>query len=233
MAINFGLGGKTAMGVPINYEKGALRAQGNLNYLQFIALVQKLWAESHPDIPIRPTQAKAYATYPVIVYKLEIRRPHSGEPKPKQREQVVNEGENNISIVYGQKFENLVVFQVFTKADPELAEAIIEAFEDFMLEYTPIFKRLGLSEIVYSRRIPDGEGSRQAEDVEYRGVAYMVTTEKLRKVDIDTVESIVVKARTFLEDDMIHPTVLSATPNIPIEITDNFNATPNHATPNH
>jgi len=81
---------------------------------------------------------------------------------------------------------------------PEVAEKIIETFEDFMLEYTPVFKRLGASELVYARRLSDSEENRDATDVNKRTVTYMLTTEKLIGMEVGTIEKIVIDVRRYM-----------------------------------
>jgi hypothetical protein len=125
-----------------------LQADDILSYLEFIAAVKKLWEDSHPGIPVVPIQGPQFANYPVITYSLDIRRPHSDEPKRKMREQYTPTGGTDIRTIYGQRFLSIVRFTVIDPL-PKKADAIIEAFEDFMVEYTPILKRLGASELTY------------------------------------------------------------------------------------
>ena len=126
---------------------------GTLNYLQFINLVKKLWEQSYADIPIIPlgpgTDTFSVHDY-VIVYALELRKAHTIEPKPRMRQNI--SGKNNVYTIYGQKFQNIVSFSVMTKIGvvegghsnklnddtfkSQISDQIIEAFEDFMLEYT-------------------------------------------------------------------------------------------------
>jgi hypothetical protein len=101
-------------------------------------------------------------------------------------------------LIYGQIFQNIIRFSVITKNDPQLAEAIIENFEDFMDTYTPVFKRLGLSEFLYARREPDDEGTRAGTDICTRTVAYLVTIEKVHRMNMSRIQNIVVGARLFL-----------------------------------
>ena len=74
-----------------------------------------------------------------------------------------------------------------------------------MLEYTPVFKRLGVSEILYSRRTPDDEQSRFAEDLDKRSVAYIVVIEKLRAIEIAKIEEIILNVRQFLATNTVNP----------------------------
>jgi hypothetical protein len=184
-----------------------LQASGNLSYLEFIAVVKSLWENAYPDIKIKPTQSGSYADYPVIVYGLELRKAHTSEPKPRTRTTQTNKD----VVVFGQRFQNIVSFTVITEANagakqgsaarysgPEVADNIMEIFEDFMLEHTPVFKRLGASEFVYSRRLSDSEENRDSTDICKRTVTYMLTTEKLFAQNVDQIESIVLDVRRYM-----------------------------------
>ena len=224
-----------------------LQASGNLTYLEFITVVKALWENAYPDIKIKPTQSGTYADYPVIVYGLELRKAHTSEPKPRTRTAQTNK----CVVVFGQRFQNIVSFTVITEANsgakqgsaarysgPEVADNIIEIFEDFMLEHTPVFKRLGASEFVYSRRLSDSEENRDSTDVCKRTVTYMLTTEKLFFQDVDQIESIVVDVRRYMsyEKSLWDAAHSNSTPNFSgteLNILDLYqSATPNSSTPN-
>lgn len=189
-----------------------LRARGNLTYLDFIRLVEYLWSEAHPDIPFFATGGEQYAKYPCIVYGLELRKTHSSEPKPKYREEIITGAGEDGVIVGGQRFQNVVSFSAVTETDPRLAEELIEVFEDFIMEFTPVFKELGLSEIIYNRRFSDSEENRPGQGIVKRTVSYMITTEKIILTYSKKLNSILVRARTFLETETAEAATPSATP---------------------
>jgi hypothetical protein len=210
---------------PLKYPRAPLRSESNLSYLQFIALLKKLWEDGNPLVPFKPVQSQSYAFTTanpefdadqiespeniknmdidcMMVYSLELRTPNANEPKMRVREEIVTDGDVNY-LVQGQRFENLIIFSALSKGGPEIAEAVIESFEDFMLEHTPVFKRLGVSEILYSRRTPDNEQSRFAEDIDKRSVAYIVVIEKLRSTEIAKIEEITLNVRQYLGTNTI------------------------------
>lgn len=242
---------------------------GALTYLEFIALVKKLWEESYPNIPIFPlgvNKETAYTyfdtnnsnsgldqlspspsnsgldEYPAIIgYSLELRKTHSIEPKPRMRQNILS---NSVTI-YGQKFQNIISFSVMSKVGvfqgqdstttrddldaSVLCDQIIEAFEDFMLEYTPIFKAAGASELVYSRRLSDSEMSRENKDLHKRVVTYMLTTEKTFAIKNEIISKIAIDVRTWMayEKELL----VQATPNykdIEINIVDLNQSTPGY-----
>lgn len=230
-----------------------LQSDGNLTYLEFISAVKSLWEEGHPNYPIKATSNGDNAftwfnpitneydpTDAIIVYSLELRKTHSVEPKPRMR-QITND---NV-YVYGQRFQNIVAFSALspvgkrsgpnstTNCDDEdnsyLVESLMEAFEDFMLEYTPVFKKIGASELVYSRRLSDSELNRDSKDVHKRAVTYMLTTEKVFAAQANTIEKIAIDVRQFMAYEA--EALVSATPNYD-NITINLTDLENLATPN-
>ena len=149
--------------------------------------------------------------FPAIIgYHLELRKAHTTEPKPRHRQNVLS----NTVRIEGQKFQNIVGFTVMSKVGTfqgpngattrddldaaVLCDQVIEAFEDFMQEYTAIFKAAGASELVYSRRLSDSEINRDGKDIHKRTVTYMLTTEKTFAIANARIESIAVDARTWM-----------------------------------
>lgn len=172
--------------------------------------------------------------FPAIIgYSLELRKAHTTEPKPRMRQNILS---NSVTI-YGQKFQNVVAFTVMSKArmlqgnNPSstrddldtavLCDQIVESFEDFMTEYTPILKAAGASELVYSRRLSDSDVGRDNKNIHKRTVTYMLTTEKTFAIRNDRIEKIKVDIRTWMATDNI-PTEI-ATPNfkdVEVDIVD-------------
>lgn len=223
-----------------------LQAAGNLTYLEFISIVKMLWENIHPDIPLVPTQPAQYSTYPCIVYGLELRKAHSVEPKPRNRNVV----EKDV-MVFGQRFQNVVSFTICNKVmggatkasdsnqmasrydGADVADALAELFEDFMLEYTPVFKRLGASEFVYARRLSDSEENKGNIDIVKRTITYMLTTEKLLVTSVAQIEKIAVDIRMYMahEKELVKEALEKSTPDYSgteVNVVDLYqNATPN------
>jgi hypothetical protein len=159
----------------------------------------------------------------IITYSLELRKTHSVEPKPRMRQITSND-----VYIYGQRFQNIIAFTAMSPVGKRLGsnpnsidddhdnaylvESLIETFENFMLEYTPIFKKIGASELTYSRRLSDSEVNRDQKDVHKRTVTYMLTTEKTFAAKASTVESVALDVRLGMayEQELINQ---PATPN--------------------
>lgn len=213
---------------PKVHESDHLRSQGNLTYLDFIRLLSALWGQAHPEIPLYATGPIVFPTYPCIVYSLEIRRPFENEPKFKERETIRTAADEDDVRIYGQRFNNIVAFQAITREDPQVVEELIETFEDFMIEYTSIFKQLGLSEIVYAQRMPDGMDHREGRSVIHRTVTYKIVTEKLIQSSAWKMKHILIEAQKFItnqpsELDPDDPSLEQATPHT--SIIDNLSGT--------
>jgi hypothetical protein len=182
------------------HDRRLQRADGNLGYLDFIRMVETLWRESHPEIPFLAKGGPQETIYPAILYSLQLRKAHPSEPKPRYREEVKGSPDEDAIIICAQRFQNVVNFSVVDK-DPRMAEELIEVFEDFMLEFIPVFKERGISELVYARRLPDDEERRPGEDVVWRTVAYLVTTEKLRTTTVSKLNNFTLRARLAIRQE--------------------------------
>ena len=199
-----------------------LKSDGNLTYPDFIRLLCYLWERAHPEIPIVPHGASTMSRYPCVVYSLEVRTPYRDEPKPKQRE-VVRTSDDKASIIKGQRFTNLVKFTAVDEVEPDgaqVVEELIEVFEDFMLYHTGIFKRLGLAECTYNRRLPDEEQSRPAEGIVGRSLVYSLATEKLMVFEVDRLRSIYIEAVRFLEGNQATPSTVDDDGEVVVAIVD-------------
>ncbi len=82
-----------------------------------------------------------------------------------------------------------------------------------MLEHTPVFKRLGASEFIYSRRMADSKSTRSSVDVCKRTVTYMLTTEKLILTSVGKIEQIAIDIRRYMATEVEN--TIQATPNYP------------------
>lgn len=223
-----------------SYTGDPLQAAGNLTYIEFMATVKALWENAYPQIAFEADSSGEASKFPIVTYNLELKRAHTSEPKPRTRFIPKDVDE----IIYGQRFQNIVSFNIMTRAmtadvpddenagycGAEAADRIVEVFEDFMLEHTPVFKRLGASEFVYSRRMSDAKVNRNGIDVCKRTVTYMLTTEKLISTTISRIESILIDLRTYMATEPSN--LVQATPNfenVDINIIDLYQtASPNY-----
>ena len=247
---------------------------GKLSYLEFVSVIKKMWEEVYPSIPILPMASarQAFAViegdaispvgssnvldeYDVLItYSVAQKKAHSGEPKPRMRQNVlINEASQEIMIdgrlsekkdkyytIYGQKFQSIINFNILSKIklmedhNPgwnlaeeaySVTEQVLDRFEDFMIEMTPIFKMIGASELVFARRLADVEMTRNDQDIIRKSLQYMLTTEKTFAAPHGVLEKIAIDARTWLSVDPRE--YEQSTPDIRTHITDLYQtATP-------
>lgn len=250
---------------------------GKLSYLEFVSVIKKMWEEVYPSIPILPMASarQAFAViegdaispvgctgvldeYNVIItYGVAQKKAHTGEPKPRMRQNVLisessqeflpdgslTQKKDRYYTIYGQKFQSIINFNVLSKIklveddSPgwslaeeaySITEQVIDRFEDFMIEMTPIFKMIGASELVFARRLADVEITRNDQDIIRKSLQYMLTTEKTFAAPHGVLEKIAIDARTWLASDPRD--YQQATPNledIDVTITDLYQtATP-------
>jgi hypothetical protein len=212
---------------PPIYQHNRLTATGNLDYIRFMRVVQKTWIDTHPDIPLIAAGGPEVSKYPVITYRLAYRNTVKDETKPRYRETIATRPQDSAIVNKGQRFNNYITFTVWTERDPHLAEAIIEQFEDFMLEMTPVYKQLGVSDIFYGRREPDTEDQRPLGKIMHENsVTFQVITEKIIQVDYNKLNTVYVNIQTYLASNPVW--LEEATPTIYLDIIDQFSgSTPN------
>jgi hypothetical protein len=175
-----------------------IQAPYNITYLGFIDLIEYLWIKAHPEIIFTPfADNNVYdPELGYVVYSLVNREPKQNNPKPRYQEAIDNpDNINKKMVIFTQSFINSIRFTAVHKS-PRVAEELIEVFEDFMLEHTPIFKRFGLEELQYGRRASDEHKGRFGEDLAARSVIYMVVIQKIVITDINKLEEIWIEIMT-------------------------------------
>ena len=248
---------------------------GKLSYIEFVSVLKKMWEEVYPSIPVLPMASARQAftviegdavssigstsaldMYDVIItYGVAQKKAHTGEPKPRMRQNVLipsssqefmpdgslSQKKDKYYTIYGQKFQSIINFNILSKVklveddSPgwslseeaySITEQVLDRFEDFMIEMTPIFKMIGASELVFARRLADVEITRNDRDIIRKSIQYMLTTEKTFAAPHGVLEKIAIDARTWLaaypDEDV------KSTPDIDVTITDLYQtATPN------
>ena len=123
-----------------------------------------------------------------ITYKIIDRQPGNlgGSPfsspreiKPRVRQVLADPDYPDYHIWnMGQWFDNLIQFDCWSNTNNG-ADSLISWFEDFMYKYTWVWKRNGVSEVLYWRRTVDEEIDEWRNDIANRTVIYYFRTEKL------------------------------------------------------
>jgi len=191
-----------------------LKSKGNLSYLQFIDVVNKLWSEGHPEIKFGPfgEQKIFNPELGYIIYTLEDKKPKNNSPKPKPYETVDDPTDPTKKLaIFIESFYIIVKFTAIHKV-PRVAEEIIEEYEDFMIQIKPMLQMLGLESISYVRRMSDSHETRYGDDLSSRSIAYMVGIQKVLTTSIDKLDSIFLQVQAIVADDATPSYEPDATP---------------------
>lgn len=203
----FHLGMEKGLKTDPNYDRPygqplpALRAFGNVTYLQLIDIVANLWEKAHPELRIVPygNRNQYDAEKGCIVYNLDQKRPKEDNTKPRFQEDIVITDTGQMTIkTFTQSFVHLIEFTAIHKY-PRTAEEILEAFEDFMMIITPEIKSLGTEEFLYNRRLADRDLSRFGQDVASRSVMYTAVLQKMIMIRPEVLEEIQIEVRILRE----------------------------------
>ena len=122
--------------------------------------------------------------HPHIQFTIKSRKPKSGfYAKPRIREEFTESSINNSKgrrgTIYSQIFDYIVQFDILA-SEYTTANAVMNAFEDAMFNYTAFFKKNGVSEILFLQQYTDSEQDIYRNAVSVRSLQYLVSIEKNR-----------------------------------------------------
>lgn len=207
--------------VPYGQEKPPVQAQGSVSYQKFINIVNYLWTLGHPEICFIPfadnniyDPEKGY-----IIYSLVRAKPAENFIKPRFHRAVDHPQDATKKIaVFIQSFTNVVKFTAVHK-NPKMAEEMIENFQLFMLESTPIFIGAGVEDFAYGERPADEHKTRYGEDIAARSVMYIVRTQLVLTTDMSKLEAIIARVSVMFDQGYEDATPYDG---IEVDLFDNY-----------
>lgn len=164
-------------------------AEKNCSIFDFIKMVEKVVTKTMKDLSVEfvPDENKTVAIspdleldHPMITYKVIYRKPDN-ELKPRRREGIEEKGDDDqtrVGEIYGQKFDSIIQFNVFASVY-DLAEQVMEKFEEAIFTYTGYFKNSGVSELLFEEQATDTNYDIYRQKISVRNLRYRVKTEKL------------------------------------------------------
>lgn len=188
-----------------NYNKEAQAkiqtAEKSASMFDFIKMISKLSALVLKDLKVEfiPDENKNIVKnpelpldHPVITYKVIHRKPKD-ELKPRIRQTIDevtdDQTDERIGEVYGQKFKCLIQFNVFASVY-DLAEQVMEKFEEMIFTYTGYFKKNGVAEIVFDQQLTDENYDLFRQTISVRNLRYYVEVEKLTVIFQEKIKEI-------------------------------------------
>lgn len=178
------------------------KAEKNASLEDFIAMVKNVVikgmkgdnVEFIPDEGSTKVLEPSYKIdHPVIFYSIISRAPRETEPKPKIREDGIEKNADGTRsrrmTIYGQVFDCQIQFNI-AASDYQIANKVMNVFEDLIFKYTGNFKRNGVSDIFFVKQYTDSGLSEYRQKMSIRSLVYRVSIEKIHVVYDTTISSI-------------------------------------------
>ncbi|MCY9186589.1 hypothetical protein [Bacillus halotolerans] len=180
-----------------DYIDSRLRADKPITFLGFIDDLRHLWeaAGKRGEI-IRHNPLKKDSNMPAITYKLKKRTLNEQfkDIKPRYRGTIRNPYINGEFVqMYGQIFDLLIEFSIFSSSAEEADELVIE-FEEFLQLYAGYFKKNGVQEILFCEQGEDNVVEEQRVDTPTRSLLYVMRFEKLIVRLLNDIQQVSVQA---------------------------------------
>ena len=184
--------------------KGLLRADQSATFSNFIEMVSKLVCLTMEDLNVEflpddnqhviiNPDMKIDKTY--ITYRLLSRTPER-EIKPMPREEIiepgVNEDEERIGTVYGQRFDCIVQFNIFA-SEYRTANEVMRNFEEMIFSFTGYMMSKGVQHILFKGQYTDSDFDIYRKSMSVRSLKYEIKIEDLIVIFADKVQKIISK----------------------------------------
>lgn len=186
----------------IPQEQPRLQSIKGATLPDFIGMVAKIVAKAtkernvifEPDEGARPIVDQDLSlNEPHIFYEVLSRVPCM-ELKPRERQEVLDtddKGKSRKGRVWGQRFECHVQFNIVA-GDYEIADKVMEVFEDLMFNYTSYFKKNGVAEILFEGQHTDHNMDIYRQSLSIRSLQYCVWVEKLHAAfDTEEIDGVI------------------------------------------
>lgn len=182
------------------HDSKQLKADKSASLFDFIKMIDRIVSITMKDLKVKfiPDEGKVIhlsndqpLDTPMITYKLISRKP-KGELKPRFRESFVedkDDRESRFGEIYGQKFECELQFNIFASVY-EVAEQVMERFEDMMITYAGYFKKNGVGELLFKQQCTDEAFSKMRQTLSIRNLSYYVEVEKLTVIMEESIKVI-------------------------------------------
>ncbi|ARC67426.1 hypothetical protein B14_200215 (plasmid) [Bacillus licheniformis] len=185
------------------YVDNRLRADKPITFLGFIDDLRQLWvAAGKKGEIIRKRPLKRDSVSPVITYRLKKRTINDQfkDIKPRYRGTVKHPYIPGEWVkMFGQMFDLLVEFSIYSRSAEEADELVIE-FEEFLQLYAGYFKKNGVQEILFKEQGEDDVVEEQRVDTPTRSLLYVIRFEKIIIRLLNDIQQISVQANIHSEE---------------------------------
>ena len=182
---------------------GLLKAEGTMDLFEFIKMVEKIVTIAMKDmhvkfipeenrVPIDNPDMKINESY--ITYRIISQEPKDKDGlKPRIREEIYEDPkhtqESRMGQIYGQKFQSIIQFNIFSSVYAE-SEQVMKKFVELLFTYTGSLKKKGLGELIYKKQLTDTDLDQYRQTMSIRSIRYYVETENVFVVFRNKIEEI-------------------------------------------
>lgn len=188
------------------------KADKSATLFDFISMVSKLVELTMPNVRFEPDEGKVMTldamrefNCPVITYQVINRKPKK-EIKARIRESISenieDKDDQRKGEIYGQKFQCLVQFNIFTSVYKD-AEQVMESFEEIIIKHSGFLKRNGVGEILFDEHVTDSHFDTLRETLSIRNLRYYVEIEKLTVMFKEKIKEIEILAQKRKDEEDI------------------------------
>ena len=172
------------------------KADKNASLFDFIKMINKMVDVSLKGVKFIPDEGTIInldslnkINAPIITYKVISREPKS-ELKPRYREQIINENDNEmIGEIWGQQFKCIIQFDIYASVYTK-AEEVMTKFEDTFMMFIPFFKKNGVGNIIFKKQFTDDNFQNLRQSLSVRNLQYYVEIEKQTVIFNDKIKEI-------------------------------------------
>lgn len=180
------------------YIDNRLRSNKPITFLSFVDELQQLWSNAgQPGEFIRHSPLKEEAEFPCITYRVMKREVSKDfkDIKPRHRGTIRHPYRDGEYVeLYGQIFDLIVEFVIFSKSAEEADEIVLD-LEEFIQTYTGFFKRNGVQEILFDSQGTDEVVQNQGINLAKRPMYYKMRFEKITVKFLNEIQKVQVVSK--------------------------------------
>lgn len=182
-----------------------LTAFGNIQYRDVIKMIGAMWEGAHPEVIFRrwADNEEYNPEYGYIIYSLVARVPADNNAKPRMHQEY-RKSDGVPMTAFIQSFMNQVRFSAMHR-DPDVADEMIEEFEDFMMVAIPVLMKNGVEQIFYLQRNSDQNQSRPSQDMSIASMDWRIFTQKQFHVENAVIDDFFIRVSTVMGNDQATP----------------------------
>lgn len=181
----------------IPYVDDRLKSDKATTFLGFVDDLRKLWQTAgNPGDIVRHNNQKDSGDHPIITYRIKHRLPHPSfkETKPRIRQTIDHPYRPNEKVeLYGQVFQVIVEFNIFSPSDDEADEITVQ-LEEFINGYKIFFLPQGVKDINFLEQGEDTTYNEYSVPLAKRTIYFDMQFEKVLPRYLNQIDQLAIQA---------------------------------------